>query len=215
MRTLKICDTGIEKYSIVLKNEPAAAEVTAAEFLQRVVKASCGVELPIVYNSAENGIYLGFRAPGTAVRFDGFRIFEEEGDLYLDGNIPRGTLFAAYDLAEEFLGYRAFAFDCEVIPTSGDAAVPAGYEHVENPVFEMRHCDNRSFAHHREFASVSRVNGVGERNDGFGGNAVEGIENHTFERSLRSALSYQPRRVEDSNRKRSEKASGKSRNAGC
>ena len=47
MRTLRISNTDIKAFSIVLKAKPEAAENTAAEFLQRVVKASCGVELNV------------------------------------------------------------------------------------------------------------------------------------------------------------------------
>ena len=179
MRSLKICNADISAFSIVLKPECEPAEKTAAQVLQRVIFASCGVELPIA-ETAQKGIYLGFRAPGDAVKFDGFRISADGGNLYLDGNISRGTLYAAYELCEKFLGYRAFSFDCEVIPTEGEAEIPAGYEQTESPVYELRLCDNRSF-NHREFASVSRMNGYGERGDNFGGKAVEGIENHTFE----------------------------------
>ena len=78
MRTLKICNTDISAFSIVLKADPDPAEKTAAEFLQRVIKASCGVEVPTVAENAANGIYLGFRAPGESVRFDGFRIAADE-----------------------------------------------------------------------------------------------------------------------------------------
>ena len=187
MRTLKICNTDISAFSIVLKQECEPAEKTAAEFLQRVILASCGVELPIA-ESAERGIYLGFCAPGDAVKFDGFKIKAEGGSLYLDGNLSRGTMYAAYDFAEDFIGWRAFSFECEVIPTEGEAEVPEGYVRVENPVFEMRHCDNRSFAHHRDFAAVSRANGYGE--DIYGGKAVLGGGCHTFAGLCPSAVYF-------------------------
>lgn len=181
MRTVKICKTDISLFSVVVKSESDPAEKTAAEFLQRVIKASCGVELPIVEENAEKGIYLGFCAPGDGVKYDGFRLFEKGGDLYLDGNLARGTLYAAYGFAEKFLGWRAFAPDCEVISDSGEAEIPLGFEFTDSPVFEMRHCDNISFNRHRDFASFSRINGYGEKGDRLGGNAVSGIENHTFE----------------------------------
>ena len=181
MRKFTVCSKDISAFAVVLKTEPDPAEKTAAEFLQRVIKTSCGAELPIAFEKAANGIYLGFRAPGDAVKYDGFRIMSDEENLYLDGNLARCTLYAAYELAEKFLGWRAFTPDCEDISTEGEAAIAAGYVQTENPVYELRHCDNRSFANRIDFASVSRVNGYGKRNDAFGGNAVEGIENHTFE----------------------------------
>ncbi|MBQ1222890.1 MAG: hypothetical protein IIX84_01235, partial [Oscillospiraceae bacterium] len=86
MRTLSICNTDVSAFSVVLKAESLPAEKTAAEFLQKVISASCGAELPIAFEKAANGIYLGFRAPGDAVKYDGFRIMTDEENLYLDGN---------------------------------------------------------------------------------------------------------------------------------
>ena len=188
MRNLRICNIDVKNFCIVLKAEPDAAEKTAAEFLQRVVKASCGVELPIAEAEAENGIYLGFRAPGDSVRFDGFRILAQDGSLYLDGNVARGTLYAAYELAEKFLGWRAFAPDCEVIPTEGEATIEEGYKYEFSPVFEMRHCDNKAYAKNRAYASFCRDNAYGGIE--FGGAAVSGGGCHTFAGLCPSAVYF-------------------------
>ena len=188
MRTLRISNTDIKDFSIVLKANPEAAENTAAEFLQRVVKASCGVELNVTADAVVHGIYIGTRAPGEAVKFDGFRIAADEANLYIDGNLARGTLYGTYDFAEEFLGYRSFAPDCEVIPAEGEAEVPAGYEHIENPVFEKRHCDITTYAKHYDYASRCRNNGYG-KDDTYGGSAP-GAGCHTFAGLCPSAVYF-------------------------
>ena len=73
MKKLTVCNVPIADYSIVLSAEPALADQTAAEFLQRVVRTACGVELKIA-ESADHALYLGTNPPGETVRFDGYRI---------------------------------------------------------------------------------------------------------------------------------------------
>ncbi len=157
MRTLTICGRPIADYTIVLKPVPAPAETTAAEFLQRVIASSCGVTLPIS-DHGDYGIYIGTRESCSEVRWDGFRITTDDKNVYLDGNIPRGTLYAAYDFAEKHLGYRIFAPDCEVISTEGAAEVPAGLDHVDNPGMEARRTGCYVHKSFPEFAAHSRMN---------------------------------------------------------
>ncbi|MBQ4289692.1 MAG: hypothetical protein II719_00690, partial [Clostridia bacterium] len=138
MKHVTICGTDLSRFSIVLNKDPAPAERTAADFLRRVFSVSAGIEVPVVCESAPHGICLGSRPAADSVKWDGFRITAREGSLFLDGNIPRGTLYAAFSLAERFLGYRYFSDDTEVIPTEGEAAIPADLDIVDNPGFEGR-----------------------------------------------------------------------------
>ncbi|MBR5520161.1 MAG: DUF4838 domain-containing protein, partial [Clostridia bacterium] len=179
MRKLTICGTEIAKFSIVLAKEPQLADHTAAEFLQRVVKTACNVDLPVA-ESAEHAIYLGTAAPGEIVRYDGYRIATDKTSLYLDGNLSRGTLYAAYGFAERWLGWRAFSPDTEVIDSDGAAELAANLEIIDNPVFSYRNCDAYGFAHDRVFSAFSRVNAYGSADDAFGGN-IPWIGCHTFE----------------------------------
>ncbi len=157
MKKLTICGTNVAEYAIVLKSIPAPAEKTAAEFLQKVIETSCGEKLPIT-TTAENGIYIGTREASPDIKWDGFRMSTDDKNLYLDGNIPRGTLYAAYDFAEKYLGYRHFVADCEVIPTDGEADVPCRLNVIDNPTFEERRCDWCEFEEHIDFMNHSRLN---------------------------------------------------------
>jgi len=163
MKKLTICGTGIARFAIVTKPVPAPAEKTAAEFLQRVIETSCGVKLPISTN-AEHGIYIGTRPDCAEIKWDGFRMTTDDRNLYLDGNIPRGTLYAAYDFAEKYLGYRLFASDrkvgndCEVISTDGEAEVPAGLNMIDNPAFEVRRTTCRQHLQSNLLSAFARLN---------------------------------------------------------
>ncbi len=132
--------------------------MTAAEFLQKVIKKSCGVTLPVSTEKSAHSIMIGTREPSPEVKWDGFRTTTDADHLYLDGNIPRGTLYAAYDFAEKYLGYRMFAHDCEVISKDGTAHVPAGLALIDNPQFDLRSSDWAGFTAHNDFCAHARVN---------------------------------------------------------
>ncbi|MBE6598891.1 MAG: DUF4838 domain-containing protein [Ruminococcaceae bacterium] len=168
MKELTICGADISEFSLVLPENPAPALKTAAVFLQRVVDASCGVTLPIA-ERAEHGIFVGTRSASDDVKWDGYRITAQNGSLYLDGNIPRGTLYAAYSFAERYLGYRYFADDCEVVPTEGKTAIPCDVDIIDNPVFEVRRTTCASHLASGEFSAHCRLNDcmpVGEEHGG-------------------------------------------------
>ncbi len=158
MRTLTICNQDIARYTIVLSPTPAPAETTAAKFLQKVISTACRVTLPISDTAKDCGIYLGSRDASDEVKLDGFRITTDDKNVYLDGNIPRGTLYAAYDFAEKHLGYRMFAPDCEIIPTEGAAEVPANFNHIDNPGMEARRTTCFEHMHSPEYSVHCRLN---------------------------------------------------------
>ncbi len=189
MRILTICDNPIADYTIVIKPIPAPAEKTAAEFLQRVIAASCGATLPIA-DHGDYGIYIGTREPCSEVKLDGFRITTDEKNVYLDGNIPRGTLYAAYDFAEKHLGYRMFAPDCEVIPTEGTADIPASLNHIENPVFSARRTTCYQHAESGEFSAHCRLNDCLPVGEAHGGVEPANGDCHTFVSLCPSSLYF-------------------------
>ncbi len=178
MKKLTICGRNIAEYAIILKPTPAPAEKTAAEFLQKVIKTACGVDLP-VSDTAVHGIYIGTREASLDVKGDGFRMSTDDKNLYLDGNIPRGTLYAAYDFAEKYLGYRLFAPDCEVIPTDGEADVSTGLDFIDNPVIEERRCSCKCYTDSGEYTAFMRLNSWGRPEYG-GGLGISGAC-HTFD----------------------------------
>jgi len=178
MRKLTVCGCDIAGFSIVTKRNPTPAEVTAAEFLQRIIETSCGVTLPIE-NTAERGIYIGTREADPRVKWDGFRITTDECNVYLDGNIPRGTLYAAYDFAEKYLDYRFFAVDCEVIPTEGKTDVPCALDIIDNPGFEVRRCSIKDMLENMECMSHGRINNNRDHSE-YGGVVYKSIPCHNF-----------------------------------
>ncbi len=157
MRELTICGKNVAEYKIVLKQIPLPAEKTAASLLQKMIEATCGISVPIA-DSAERGIYIGTREASPDIKWDGFRTTTDDKNVYLDGNQARGTLYAAYDFVEKYLGYRRFTADCEVIPTEGSAEIPCNMDVIDNPTFEIRRSDWYEFDNNIDFAHFSRLN---------------------------------------------------------
>ncbi len=185
MRKLTVCNHNIADYTIVLPTCPAPAEQTAADFLRRVIETSCGVTLPISDTASDCGIYIGSRDASDEVKNDGFRITTDDKNVYLDGNIVRGTLYAAYDFAEKYLGYRMFAPDCEVIPTEGETEVPAGLNIVDNPVMVARRTTFYSHRSDPNFGAHCRLNdSMPDQDERWGGHTNITGPCHTMGRLL-------------------------------
>ncbi len=191
MRTLTVCGVNIADFTIVIPAIPQPAEKTAAEFLQKVTEASCGVKLPIVHRDeckAEHCIILGSRNTDPDIKWDGFRTKTDANHLYLFGNVARGTLYAAYDFAEQYMGYRLFAEDpqtgdrCEVIPTEGETDVPANFDNVNNPGFAARRTTCHQHQVSPEFSAHSRLNDCAPVGEEYGGVEPVNGECHTFDR---------------------------------
>lgn len=183
MKELTICGVSIAEFTLVIPTLPQPAEVTAAEFLQRVIAASCGVTLPIIHrdqSTPDHGIFLGTRDTDAEIKHDGFRTKAEGGHLYLYGNMPRGTLYAAYDFAEKHLGYRLFSADCEVIPTEGEAEVPCCLNAVDNPVFSSRRTTCWQHAQSAELSAHARLNDCAPVGVEYGGLEPTNSDCHSF-----------------------------------
>jgi len=182
---LTICGTDISEFKLQLPAEAAPAEKTAAFFLQRVIKTACGAELPVCSEVSTHAIVIGGQPYTDEIRYDGYQIRTDDVGLYLSGNIPRGTLYAAYSFAERYLGYRSFAVDTELIPQEGEAEVPAGVLIIDNPVFELRLNDWIGHTRYPEIASRARINGRidgdGSKAELYGGELRSIGGCHTFE----------------------------------
>ena len=179
---MKICGNPIETYRIVLPAEAEAAVKTAADFLRRVIGTACGVTLPLAQSYSGPSIRIGTRGASDSVKWDGYRIMTDARDLYLDGNIARGTLYAAYSFAERFLGYRYFAPGCEKIPAAGQVDIQPGFDIADNPVFEGRRHDWGGPSKDGEYASHMRLNDCTPTEGAYGGTIGPTGDCHTFAR---------------------------------
>lgn len=135
----------------------------AAGELQKYIRATTGVELPLA-KSAARKIVLKMRSEdasrGAADSFD-IR-FEDRGrTLVIEGGGPRGCIYGAYELLERFAGVRFYSSWCEKVPALDRLSISReGWADIhESPAFEMRQPLWYDISSHHDFAAKLRVNG--------------------------------------------------------
>lgn len=156
---LALAQAGRSRYVIYRDPTSPPSVSTAADELQRVIKASTGAELPIVDQPAERMICLGDNASSRAVGLkanelpdDAFRWLTRNGNLYIAGkDLPDdkppqrgwtsyGTLYGVYDFLERHVGAR-WLMPGEVgeqIPVRPRLQVPE-LDLVQQPDFPLRY----------------------------------------------------------------------------
>ncbi len=128
---------GAAQYIIVLDDDAAETEHTAARELKTHLDAVTGADFPIVMGNAldTNGNPRLFVGGGK--RFmntvqdahtlgnDGIRILTQGADIYIGGDRPRGPLYAVYAFLEDVVGVRWWTPTESHIPTLPTLTAPA------------------------------------------------------------------------------------------
>ena len=153
---IRIGDVSITEYKIVLPEDPAEAEQYAAEELIKYIKLATGKTLEIA-ESADKAIYIG-GYPDAAHIDDGFDIKVVDGDLIISGSIPRGTLYGVYTFLEEYIGWRWFDYDYEVVKVSDFIQIPIDLNDRQNPVYQIRASYWYNINNHPEYAAKMKNN---------------------------------------------------------
>jgi len=69
---------------------------------------------------------------------DGFRILSYNNNLYISGNIARGTLYGVYHLLDAYFGLRWFSPEFEVVPYENTLVLSNSIDDLQNPHFQYR-----------------------------------------------------------------------------
>ena len=167
-KRIQICGTDISAFSIALSQDAPEAERFAADELHRYVEAATGFSLPFDQNGAHR-ITVGPEGADTSeIRYDGFIVETDGGSLRLFGAMPRGTLYAVYEFAEKYVGFRQYEPGVErLLP--GDVEIPAFFRDVQNPAFEFRATDWLTHVRGGPFAAWERMNSHRTGKIGVGG----------------------------------------------
>ena len=116
---------GKTEYSILISSDASESLILSAKTLQEFILRCCGVEIPITTSAKPPYISIGqtpaFQALGVMVgekelKDDGFKILFREGNIYLCGAKDRGTVYAANDFAERYLGVRFLTAEEQYFP---------------------------------------------------------------------------------------------------
>ena len=194
---IKLGDYKVEEYQIVVKNQTECTLYAAGELTTYLFKAT-GKALATVFEKGNKpAIFIDCQQEFN----DGFKIYFQDGDLYLVGKNERSALYAVYELLER-LGWRFFAeemafrgmeagehtYACEAFLSKNDVFIPADFSIEQNAKIAYR--DGWSFANKNPtFCAKLRINAgtwkTREMTSKFGGGRrFAGREGHTFSELL-------------------------------
>lgn len=149
--------------AIVIDKDAHASVRYAAEELQKYIRTTTDVELPITSSAARKIVIRMREEIGSHGETDAFDIrFEDRGwTLVIEGGGPRGCIYGAYELLERFAGVRFYSSWCEKVPSLDRLSVSReGWTDIrEAPAFEMRQPLWYDISSHHDFAAKLRVNG--------------------------------------------------------
>ncbi len=159
IKKITICGQDIEKFGIVLPQNPTETEKSAARELAAHIKEATGVELPERETGESYSIYIGNASPmdRSEIEFDGFVIATDESDLHLFGAIDRGTIYAALTFLEKYIGFRKYEPGVGRL-LEGDAHIPKNLKDAQNPLFDFRRSDWISVTQDAPFNAWVKMN---------------------------------------------------------
>ncbi len=164
-----VAKQGRTSYQIVVPTDRNTAVEYAAAELQKFLKQSTGVGLPIVNeNHAGDGpaIFIGPSKKAAEIGLldktrtlgeDGVLIKTVGGDLFLLGGGDRGLLYSVYIFLERYLGFRFLARDCTIAPRRSTLRIPP-IDYSYSPPFIYREMLGHD-ASYGDFAARQKLNG--------------------------------------------------------
>jgi len=123
-------------FATIIKPAEGAPQY-AAEQIQRYIREMTGVELPIAEQASSPRIIL--RVVAGVAKHDGFRLRVENGDVLIEGAMPRSCIYGAYALLEE-LGCRFYGAEPlgVIVPRKEKLALPSSLNILREPSFARR-----------------------------------------------------------------------------
>ena len=146
--SLSIGGADISTFAVVRSADMPEGQVTALNFLVEQIKTVYGVELPIITDdqSAEHEIVIGVTNRQSAalenardtIRYDGYAMVVDDGDLYIAATTGRGVVYGMTDFMENYMGVRLYTQTFVGHRNTGAVTLEEGFTDVYSPAFEAR-----------------------------------------------------------------------------
>ncbi|MBQ7827792.1 MAG: DUF4838 domain-containing protein [Clostridia bacterium] len=109
----------------------------AVSELIQLVKKACGAELTAVEGTADAEHKIIFRHTDDPVlEDDGYRYFEENGCLVIEGAVARGCMYGVYRFLQNECGWQGLTYGDSYLEESDYIGIPEGINKSEVPAFE-------------------------------------------------------------------------------
>ncbi len=134
----EIFGTDIAEYVIEYPAENNENMLFAVSELKQLVKKACGAELTSSVGDSGADHVIEFRFSDNAeLRDDGFRYFEENGTLVLEGARDRGCMNAVYRFLQNECDWRRLIGGDADLQESDLVSIPEGIDVTETPAFDF------------------------------------------------------------------------------
>ena len=166
MNKIVLIDNKKTNYHIVHSVNSTECERYACSQLQKYLYESLDYPIPIFSDKCSSRgpeILIG-AARGNNIKNliknyseEAYIIKEENDNIIITGNSPRGILYGVYRFLEEFIGFRCFSIDCETYRKQNILSINKGYQLIFDFSFEYREVYFTK-AFNGDFASKNMLN---------------------------------------------------------
>lgn len=166
MNKIVLIDNKKTNYHIVHSVNSTECERYACSQLQKYLYESLDYPIPIFSDKCSSRgpeILIG-SARGNNIKNlinnyseEAYIIKEENDNIIITGNSPRGILYGVYRFLEEFIGFRCFSIDCETYRKQNILSINKGYQLIFDFSFEYREVYFTK-AFNADFASKNMLN---------------------------------------------------------
>jgi len=122
----------IERYAIVAGSK---TDFAASEF-SRLLMQACGISLSASVSQVSSPMIAIRISNDSTLGKNGFRIFESDGNLILEGASADACTSAVYSFFEEFCGWESLRFGDSCLQDNKYVSVPKCISYSESPAFE-------------------------------------------------------------------------------
>ena len=135
---LTLFGTDISEFTVVVPEENNENMKFAKDELVRLIKKACGVTLPVVFGESSAEHQIAFRFTDNSDLCEaGYRYYEDDGNLILEGAVDRGCMNAVYRFLQNECGWDNLMSGNSRLNEADLVAVPAGINKTETPLFDF------------------------------------------------------------------------------
>lgn len=151
IKEMKIFDTDLSEYSILVTNESNGNMVFAAGELSRLLERATGIKVPVITGTTELSHVIEFRnSDDSALENDGYSYFCDNGRLVIEGAYQRGCMYGVWRFLENECGWVELTF--------GDSDLtPAELVSITEDVYNREVPGTKSFTMYEEAPPASLV----------------------------------------------------------
>jgi len=134
---LTLFGTDISEFVIVYQEDFNRNMQFAAEEMKQLLKKATGYDLPITQTPAEGAHKIEFRHTDDAeLKEDGYRYFEEDGSLIIEGAVQRGCSNGTYRFLDNELGWECLIFGDSYLPEADLIEITEDVFATETPIMD-------------------------------------------------------------------------------